>query len=99
MAPEPRIIPMPVTELYPPCGYCGSDGWPADIEITLLGVLSHLCLDCWEGYVPERVRLRYPVGDRAEIEALRRRPGSASYRNPAARGRQRGETPGGLVLP
>jgi len=91
---EAAASPMPNLEgPFPPCGYCGSGGWPADLEVEVRGRATFLCIDCW-GLMPEALRM---VMDVTRDDALRLREvvGSCSWRGWG----QVGSDHAGLVLP
>lgn len=82
---------------HPPCTVCGSDGYPADLEISLKGRDAWLCIDCYEKHIPAPIRALHPV-DRAKTMALRARPWTRSWRGWKRRTREDAETPT-LVIP
>lgn len=73
-------------QLWPPCGRCGSDGFPADFGAGQPGG-EYLCYDCNPGWLrevlPER---RWAEADRRHVEqkdevlAMREDPTCFSYR-------------------
>lgn len=82
---------------HPPCTICGSQGRPADLEVTFKGRDAWLCVDCYETHMPEPVRLAHPV-NRANVMRLRNTPWSRNWVGWKGRSREDAEAPG-LLLP
>ena len=82
---------------HPPCSLCGSDGFPADLEVTVRGRDAWLCIDCYTEHMPKAVRLARPV-DRALTMRLRETEWSRSWRGWKRRSREEADAPG-LLLP
>jgi hypothetical protein len=82
---------------HPPCTVCGSDGYPADLEVTVRGRDAWLCIDCWETHMPEAIRLAHPV-NRAKALRLRNTPWSRNWRGWKRTTREQAEQPG-LIIP
>ncbi len=82
---------------HPPCVTCGSDGYPADLEVSFKGRDAWLCVDCYLKHMPPPVLAARPV-NRAKCMKLRATPWSRSWRGWKRRRREDAETPT-LILP
>lgn len=94
--------PMPplgmVLGPYPPCSVCASDGYPADIEVTMKGNDAWLCLDCFAKHMPPSVRRAFPV-DKAKALKLREEPWTRSWRGWKRRTREEASEQPTLFIP
>ena len=102
---HPSIAPGPdgqpplglVIGPHPPCTTCGSDGYPADLEVSFKGRDAWLCIDCYLTHMPAPIIAAHPA-DRLKIMRLRATPWSRSWRGWKKRSRDEAETPT-LTLP
>lgn len=83
---------------HPPCTLCGSEGWPADIEISFKGRDAWLCLDCYRTKLSPEIRGACPV-DVSKALALRDTAWSRSWRGWKRTTRENAIEQPTLVLP
>ncbi len=81
---------------HPPCTNCGSQGFPADLEVSFRGRQAWVCLDCYYT-LPAPIRGAMPV-DRSKVLRLRQEPWTRSWRGWRRRSRDDAPSPD-LVLP